>query len=136
VQVRAGAQLVDLADAAGMLGQEGGAPPGEGGRNLDHFCFNVAEFDLAKVVKHLEAHGVAVGESGRRYGAGSFGGASLGRVLLRCRRRKKTSSSCWPRIKRSPRARRTGSPLISRRTSSGTSPSRTPRPSPWGNPLA
>jgi glyoxylase I family protein len=57
VQLRAGAQLVDLVDAAGMLGQEGGAPPAEGGRNLDHFCFNVADFDLAKVVKHLEAHG-------------------------------------------------------------------------------
>ncbi|HEY3799308.1 MAG TPA: VOC family protein [Caulobacteraceae bacterium] len=73
VQLRAGAQLVDLVDVAGMLGQEGGAAAGKHGRNLGHFCLNVQDFDLAKVVKHLEAHGVAVGESGRRYGAGGFG---------------------------------------------------------------
>jgi glyoxylase I family protein len=73
VQLRAGTQLVDLLAAGGMLGREGGAPPGEAGRNLDHFCLNVVDFDLDRVVAHLKAHGVAVGESGRRYGAGGFG---------------------------------------------------------------
>jgi glyoxylase I family protein len=71
VQLRAGAQLLDLVDAAGMLG--GGAPPTETGRNLDHLCLNLDDFDLAEVIAHLEAHGVPVGESGRRYGAGGFG---------------------------------------------------------------
>jgi glyoxylase I family protein len=72
VQLRAGAQLIDLVAAGGMLG--GGAPdPSEAGRNLDHLCLNVEDFDLARVTAHLEAHGVAVGESGRRYGAGGFG---------------------------------------------------------------
>jgi glyoxylase I family protein len=73
VQLRAGAQLVDLVDAHGMLGREGGAAPGEAGRNLDHFCLNLDDFDLAAVEAHLKAHGVAVGESGRRFGAGGFG---------------------------------------------------------------
>ena len=73
VQLRAGAQLIDLVAADGMLGKQGGAAPGAEGRNLDHFCLNVADFDLAAVIAHLEAHGVAVGESGRRYGAGGFG---------------------------------------------------------------
>ena len=73
VQLRAGAQLIDLVAADGMLGKPGGPAPGEGGRNLDHVCLNLDGFDLAAVIAHLEAHGVAVGESGRRYGAGGFG---------------------------------------------------------------
>jgi glyoxylase I family protein len=70
VQLRAGAQLIDLVDAKGMLG---GPEPTKAGRNLDHLCLNLDDFDLAAVIAHLEAHGVAVGESGRRYGAGGFG---------------------------------------------------------------
>ena len=73
VQLRAGAQLVDLVAVDGMLGKQGGAAPGPDGRNLDHFCLNLEDFDLAAVIAHLETHGVAVGESGRRYGAGGFG---------------------------------------------------------------
>ena len=73
VQLRAGPQLLDLVDAGGLLGRQGGAPPGAGGRNLDHVCFNIEAFDLTAVVAHLEAHGVSVGESGRRYGAKGFG---------------------------------------------------------------
>ena len=70
VQLRAGAQLIDLVDAKGMLG---GSEPTAAGRNLDHLCLNLDDFDLAAVIAHLTAHGVAVGESGRRYGAGGFG---------------------------------------------------------------
>ena len=73
VQLRAGAQLVDLVAVDGMLGRHGGAAPGPEGRNLDHVCLNVEDFDLDRVVAHLQAHGVTVGESGRRYGAGGFG---------------------------------------------------------------
>jgi glyoxylase I family protein len=71
VQLRAGAQLIDLLDAGGPLG--GGDQPTVAGRNLDHLCLNLEDFDLAAVIAHLEAHGVDVGESGRRYGAGGFG---------------------------------------------------------------
>jgi glyoxylase I family protein len=73
VQLRAGAQLIDLVAVDGMLGKQGGAAPGAEGRNLDHFCLNLEAFDLAAVIAHLEAHGVVVGESGRRFGAGGFG---------------------------------------------------------------
>ena len=73
LQLRAGAQLIDLVAVGGMLGRQGGAAAGPEGRNLDHFCLNLEDFDLAGVIAHLEAHGVAVGESGRRYGAGGFG---------------------------------------------------------------
>jgi glyoxylase I family protein len=72
VQLRAGAQLIDLVAAKGQLG--GGDPdPSEAGRNLDHLCLTVEDFDLARVTAHLEARGVEVGESGRRYGADGFG---------------------------------------------------------------
>jgi glyoxylase I family protein len=73
VQLRAGAQLVDLVDVNGMLGRQGGGAPGADGRNLDHFCLNLDDFDLAAVEAHLKAHGAAVGESGIRYGAGGMG---------------------------------------------------------------
>jgi len=71
VQLRAGAQLIDLVAAKGQIG--GGVDPTEAGRNLDHLCLNLEAFDLAAVIAHLKAHGVEVGESGRRYGAGGFG---------------------------------------------------------------
>jgi glyoxylase I family protein len=77
VQLRAGAQLVDLVAADGMLGRQGGAAPGPepsaGGRNLDHFCLALDDFDLAAVEAHLKAHGITPGDSGVRYGAGGFG---------------------------------------------------------------
>lgn len=73
VQLRAGAQLVDLVAVDGLLGRQGGAPPGLEGRNLDHFCLNLEDFDLASVEAHLKAHNVALGDSGARYGAGGMG---------------------------------------------------------------
>jgi glyoxylase I family protein len=73
LQLRAGAQLIDLVDVNGLVGREGGAAPGVEGRNLDHFCLNLEDFDLAAVESHLKAHGAAVGESGRRFGAGGMG---------------------------------------------------------------
>jgi glyoxylase I family protein len=73
VQLRAGAQLVDLVAVDGMLGRQGGAGPGAEGRNLDHFCLNLERFDLAEVEAHLKAHGITPGDSGVRYGAGGFG---------------------------------------------------------------
>jgi glyoxylase I family protein len=73
VQLRAGAQLVDLVAVDGLLGRQGGVAPGQEGRNLDHFCLNLEDFDLAAVEAHLKAHGVAVGDSGIRYGAGGQG---------------------------------------------------------------
>lgn len=73
VQLRAGASLIDLVPVDGRLGRAGGAAPGAEGRNLDHLCLRLERFDLAAVRSHLAAHGVAVGESGVRYGAGGEG---------------------------------------------------------------
>jgi glyoxylase I family protein len=68
-QVRAGTSLVDLVTLDGKLGRAGGAPPGKEARNLDHFCLRIEPYDEAALRAHLESHGVAVGESGSRYGA-------------------------------------------------------------------
>jgi len=73
IQLRAGAQLIDIVSVDGQLGRMGGAAPGAEGRNLDHFCLNVRGFDLEAVKAHLEAHGVAIGADGLRYGAGGEG---------------------------------------------------------------
>ncbi|HEX2561133.1 VOC family protein, partial [Phenylobacterium sp.] len=69
IQLRAGSSLIDLVPVDGRLGRAGGAAPGEAGRNLDHFCLRIAGFNLEAVRRHLEAHGVEVGESGLRYGS-------------------------------------------------------------------
>ena len=69
VQLRAGSGLVDLVVVDSALGRLGGDPPGEGGRNMDHFCLQLADFDEQRLRSHLSAAGVEPGEVGRRYGA-------------------------------------------------------------------
>jgi glyoxylase I family protein len=69
VQLRAGAQLIDLVDVAGRLGQTGGAAPGADGHNMDHLCLRVVDFDVDTVRAHLESHGVMIGDVGERYGS-------------------------------------------------------------------
>ena len=69
VQLRAGNSLVDLVDVDGVLGRAGGPPPGDGGRNLDHFCFRVDPFEPHAIKTHLASNGVEPGEVASRYGA-------------------------------------------------------------------
>ncbi len=69
MQLRAGAALIDLVTLDGKLGREGGAGPGKEGRNLDHFCLRLANFDAAALRHHLAAHDVEAGEIVQRYGA-------------------------------------------------------------------
>ncbi len=69
VQLRAGASLIDLVDVTAPLGRAGGAPPGEQGRNMDHFALQLASFDEAAIRSHLKAAGVEPGDVGERYGA-------------------------------------------------------------------
>ena len=73
VQLRAGASLVDLVDIAKPLGRAGGAPPGEGARNMDHFALRIEPFDVAAITAHLRAQGVEPAEPARRYGAEGMG---------------------------------------------------------------
>jgi glyoxylase I family protein len=69
LQLRAGSALIDLVTLDGKIGREGGAGPGAEGRNLDHFCLRLAQFDEAALRAHLAAHGIDPGETVQRYGA-------------------------------------------------------------------
>ena len=73
LQMRAGSALIDLVDANGKLGRRGGALAGSEGRNVDHFCVQLAAFDEVALRAHLSAHGVAPGEVVQRYGAEGYG---------------------------------------------------------------
>lgn len=61
VQLRAGESLIDLIHA------EETPPAGAG--NMDHFALRIAPFDEPALRRHLEGHGVEVGEVVERYGA-------------------------------------------------------------------
>jgi glyoxylase I family protein len=67
--LRAGSALIDLITIDGPLGKEGGAAPGREGRNMDHVCLRVANFDAPALKAHLAAHGVTPGAIGGRFGA-------------------------------------------------------------------
>ena len=73
VQLRAGNALIDLVAIDSPLGRLGGAAPGEGARNMDHFALQLAHFDEASLRAHLAAHGVEAGEVAQRYGALGMG---------------------------------------------------------------
>jgi catechol 2,3-dioxygenase-like lactoylglutathione lyase family enzyme len=75
VQLRAGRSLIDLVDIALPLGQRGGEPPGESGRNVDHIALQVRGFDEGALRAHLSAHGVEPGEVVELYGAEGTGPA-------------------------------------------------------------
>ena len=69
IQLRAGAHLIDLVDVNQPLGRAGGAPPGEGARNVDHFALQIDPFDADALRTHLTHHGVEPGDVAERYGA-------------------------------------------------------------------
>lgn len=69
IQLRAGAALIDLVPVDGVLGAKGGAAPGPEGRNMDHLCLRIADFQIEAVRAHLKSHGVEPGEEGLRYGS-------------------------------------------------------------------
>ena len=69
VQLRAGRSLIDLVPVSGKLGQAGGAAPGSGGRNLDHFCVRIEPFDEPAIRAELSGLGIAVGPLATRNGA-------------------------------------------------------------------
>jgi catechol 2,3-dioxygenase-like lactoylglutathione lyase family enzyme len=73
VHLRAGRAMIDLVPVAGKLGRQGGAAPGREGRNMDHLCLQVESFDADAVTRHLQAHGVRLGEARERFGAEGHG---------------------------------------------------------------
>ncbi|HSG87577.1 MAG TPA: VOC family protein [Pseudomonadales bacterium] len=73
VQLRAGSALVDLVDAAGRIGRDGGAPPGAGGGNMDHLCLRIEPFEADALAARLATAGIDFEPPARRYGADGFG---------------------------------------------------------------
>lgn len=72
-QLRAGESIIDLVLVDSELGKLGGKPPQQDGRNLDHFCLQIAAFNEQELVDYLTQHDIAVTEFAERYGAQGFG---------------------------------------------------------------
>ncbi|MEZ6029545.1 MAG: VOC family protein [Hyphomonadaceae bacterium] len=68
VQLRCGASMIDLVDAASQEGAWA-RPPVAGGRNMDHLCLELGPVTEAVMRAHLESHSLAVEEEGVRSGA-------------------------------------------------------------------
>lgn len=73
IHLRAGASLIDLIPLAGKLGSAGGTGPGCEGRNVDHICFRLSDYDPSKVTDHLDALGIAYEHPANRYGSSGEG---------------------------------------------------------------
>ena len=58
VQLRLGESMLDIIDTNGRLGLSGGAPPGETGRNLDHFAVRVEPFDRQAILDYCNARSI------------------------------------------------------------------------------
>jgi glyoxylase I family protein len=68
-QFRVGNALIDIVDMSGKLGREGGAAPGDTGRNVDHVCLQVLPWDGEAILAHLAVHGMTDARISSRYGA-------------------------------------------------------------------
>lgn len=73
IQLRAGSALIDIVPVDSELGQLGGQAPQQDGRNIDHFCLQMAPVEEADLVHYLISHGIEVSEFAERYGAEGFG---------------------------------------------------------------
>ena len=69
IQLRAGNALIDLVPMDGKLGRAGGRAPGEEGRNMDHLCLRIAEFDVDALRQWFSSHGIVMQDPATRYGA-------------------------------------------------------------------
>jgi len=72
-QLRAGLSLIDLVDANGPLGQQGGDQPDHAAPNMDHVCFQVQPWDADAIKDHLDRHGISMATVSSRYGASGMG---------------------------------------------------------------
>jgi len=73
VQLRAGDSLIDIVSVDGKIGRSGGSAPGKEGRNMDHFCVRLEDFDEAAIRDHLSRCGVHGSALETRYGAEGSG---------------------------------------------------------------
>ncbi len=72
-QLRAGHSLIDLVDASGPLGRQGGDQPDHAAPNMDHVCFQLQPWDADAIKGHLERHGIEADNVAQRYGATGVG---------------------------------------------------------------
>jgi len=72
-QLRAGNALIDIVTVDSELGQLGGKAPQQNGRNVDHFCLQIATFDEQQLHDYLRSHNIATNDFVERYGAQGFG---------------------------------------------------------------
>ncbi len=72
-QLRAGSALIDLVTVDSELGQLGGEPPQQNGRNIDHFCLQLAPFKERELIEYLHSHDIHTEDFAERYGAQGFG---------------------------------------------------------------
>jgi glyoxylase I family protein len=72
-QLRAGAALIDIVAVDSKLGRAGGAAPRSEGRNMDHFCVLLKQFDEAAIREHLAHFDVSASPLQQRYGAQGYG---------------------------------------------------------------
>jgi glyoxylase I family protein len=72
VQLRAGRSLIDLLQVGARIDRPESGTPGVG-RNMDHLCLRIEQFDAEALVAHLKAGGAEVGAEGVRYGADGYG---------------------------------------------------------------
>ncbi|PSW09404.1 VOC family virulence protein [Photobacterium rosenbergii] len=73
VQLRAGSALIDLVTVDSQLGQLGGKPPSQDGRNVDHFCLQIVPVEEHALLEYLSQHNIACEGFAERYGAEGFG---------------------------------------------------------------
>ncbi|QXO16156.1 MULTISPECIES: VOC family protein [Vibrio] len=72
-QLRAGNALIDIVTVDSPLGKEGGKPPQQDGRNMDHFCLQITPRNEKELVAYLDNHGVQHSDFAKRYGAQGYG---------------------------------------------------------------
>ncbi|MDF2155851.1 VOC family protein [Vibrio sp. CAU 1672] len=72
-QLRAGSALIDIVTVDSQLGQLGGGAPTQNGRNVDHFCLQLAPFDEQALLDYLHNHNIETKSFAERYGAQGFG---------------------------------------------------------------
>lgn len=72
-QLRAGNALIDLVTVDSELGKLGGKAPSQNGRNMDHFCLQVAPFDEQQLLDYFTRKQVPIAEFTERYGAQGYG---------------------------------------------------------------
>ncbi len=72
-QLRAGMALIDIVTVDSELGQLGGKPPQQNGRNVDHFCLQLAPFKENELIEYLNSRDIQTEDFAERYGAQGFG---------------------------------------------------------------